>query len=75
MSSKTFEVNEANFQTEVLESQQPVLVDFWAEWCTPCKMIAPMVDEIATEYDGRLTVLPGSRARQTRHRPEGNACS
>lgn len=56
MSSKTFEVNETNFQNEVLDSQQPVLVDFWAEWCTPCKMIAPMVDEIATEYDGQVRV-------------------
>jgi len=56
MSSKTFEVTEINFQAEVLESEQPVLVDFWAEWCTPCKMIAPMVDEIATEYDGKIRV-------------------
>ena len=49
-------LTEDNFQKEVLESDIPVLVDFWAEWCTPCLMIAPTIEEIAQEYSGRLKV-------------------
>ena len=49
-------VNDANFKQEVLESDIPVLVDFWAVWCAPCLMIAPAVEEIAKEYDGKLKV-------------------
>jgi thioredoxin 1 len=45
-----------NFSKEVLESAKPVLVDFWAEWCGPCKMLAPLLDELATEYDGRVRI-------------------
>ena len=56
MGMKTFNVSQAEFQSEVLESETPVLVDFWAEWCGPCKMIAPIVDEIADEYAGKLRV-------------------
>jgi thioredoxin 1 len=56
MGTKTFEVNEGNFQNEVLNSDTPVLIDFWAEWCGPCKMIAPIVEQIAGEYSGKLKV-------------------
>ncbi len=50
------EVNEANFKQEVLDSPMPVLVDFWAEWCVPCKMIEPIVEEIGREYAGKIKI-------------------
>jgi len=53
---KPIEVTDANFESEVLKSEKPVLVDFWAEWCGPCRMISPIVEEIAREYDGTLKV-------------------
>jgi len=53
---KPISVDDANFQAEVLTSDKPVLVDFWAIWCGPCKMIAPIVEELAKEYDGKLKV-------------------
>lgn len=54
--SKPIPVNDAEFEKTVLQSDVPVIVDFWAPWCTPCKMIAPMLDTIAQEYDGKLIV-------------------
>jgi thioredoxin 1 len=54
VAEKIVHITDDTFETEVLQSSTPVLVDYWAEWCGPCKMIAPALDQIASEYAGRL---------------------
>ncbi|SIO21170.1 thioredoxin TrxA [Salinivibrio sp. ES.052] len=56
MSDKIMQLTDDSFEADVLKAAGPVLVDFWAEWCGPCKMIAPILDEIAEEYTGKVTI-------------------
>jgi len=57
MSAHVINATDANFESEVMKSETPVLVDFWAPWCGPCKMIGPLIDELAGEYAGKLKVV------------------
>ncbi|WP_150137974.1 thioredoxin TrxA [Candidatus Enterovibrio escicola] len=56
MSNKILQLTDDSFEVDVIKSAVPVLVDFWAEWCGPCKMIAPILEEIAFEYEGKVTI-------------------
>lgn len=56
MSDKIIHLTDSSFEADVLKAEGPILVDFWAEWCGPCKMIAPILDEIAEEFEGKLTI-------------------
>lgn len=57
MSNKTISTSDANFEAEVLKSEIPVLVDFWAEWCGPCKMITPILEEVSGDYAGKVKIV------------------
>ncbi|MBI4215814.1 MAG: thioredoxin [Chloroflexi bacterium] len=56
MSGSPLMVNETNFEDQVVKAAKPVMVDFWAAWCAPCRMVAPVVEKLAKEFDGRITV-------------------
>ena len=64
-SNAIMEVNDSNFDQDVLKSDKPVLIDFWAAWCGPCRALAPIVDELATAYEGKVTVAKMDVDRNT----------
>ena len=65
--TKPIDVSDSDFETQVIESESPVLVDFWAEWCGPCKMVAPVLEELAEEYSGQIkfTKVDGDTNHET----------
>ena len=68
MSENVTNVTDGDFESLVLQSDLPVLVDYWAEWCGPCKMIAPILEEIGAEYAGKLTVCKLTLIKTQKHR-------
>jgi thioredoxin 1 len=71
--SEPFVTSDESFERDVLDSAEPVLVDFWAEWCAPCKMIGPLVAEIAEEYDGQIKVAKLDADENPNTMPAGEA--
>lgn len=65
--AKPIVVTDADFEEKVLRADKPVVVDFWAPWCAPCRVIAPILDKLATEYEGRLTIAKVNTDEEIRH--------
>ncbi len=65
--AKPIVVTDADFEEKVLQADKPVVVDFWAPWCAPCRVIAPILDKLATEYEGRLTIAKVNTDEEIQH--------